>query len=529
MIKELFRIIVSTFEYKYQFILLLFCLSISAFLDVALVGMIIPLSVVVLDLETSSFPFLTNISIDATTLMIVFATLLFMKMFFQLGLHWYVYTHFFKYYRKTALGIVNSHFVRIERVADNEAGLATEITSELEELTKTVLIPGMFFFSELIFLTSLTITLCLVSFKVFFGFFCVIVILFAVLKFLGSKRLNDVGLSTRESRLTLIDLAKDFFIINSEIVSQGTQSFFTKRLQTVLEKFSATSRWYQFFLSAPRAFIELIGLLFLLVLFMVVQSMGSDDGIAIAAAFSVGLLRILPSVQRISVYLSQIRFGWRSVALVDRLENGTEESVLKGISNMDSDSLLLTIEPQKCNLYDISFKHEKFTIGVGVTVLAGRSGLGKSTLLDSVANELISTDNSVSYTRQETSLVHGSVLENILLGRKVDKSFLNIVCNKLFSESELNEWSSNGFLEKNAISVGGQGLSGGQKQRISIARALISGQDIILLDEALSNLNKNRVDEVIEFLNDWSVKENKIILIIAHNIESSNVNIVELF
>ena len=187
MIKELFRIIVSTFEYKYQFILLLFCLSISAFLDVALVGMIIPLSVVVLDLETSSFPFLTNISIDATTLMIVFATLLFMKMFFQLGLHWYVYTHFFKYYRKTALGIVNSHFVRIERVADNEAGLATEITSELEELTKTVLIPGMFFFSELIFLTSLTITLCLVSFKVFFGFFCVIVILFAVLKFLGSK------------------------------------------------------------------------------------------------------------------------------------------------------------------------------------------------------------------------------------------------------------------------------------------------------------------------------------------------------
>tara|TARA_B110000259_G_C14014577_1_gene400828 strand:- start:162 stop:1751 length:1590 start_codon:yes stop_codon:yes gene_type:complete len=529
MIKQLLRIIISTFEYKFQFILLLLCLSLSAFLDVALVGMIIPLSVVVLDLETSSFPFLTNISVDSSTLMAIFAGLLFIKLFFQLGLHWYVYTHFFRYYRKTALGIVNSHFIRIERVADNEAGLATEITSELEELTKTVLIPGMFFLSELIFLTALATALCLISFKVFFGFFSVIVFFFLVLKIVGSKKLNAIGLATRESRLTLIDLAKDFFIINSEIVSQGTQSFFTKRLQMVLDKFSATSVWYQFFLSAPRAFIELIGLLFLLVLFIVVDSMGSDDGIAIAAAFSVGLLRILPSVQRISVYLSQIKFGWRSIALIDRLENGFEKSDLKDISSFDTANVLLTIDPKKCNLYDISFNHDKFNIGVGVTVLAGRSGLGKSTLLDSVANELIHKNNSVSYTRQETSLVHGSVLENILLGRTVDTSFLSLVCSKLFSESELREWSSGGFLEKNAVAVGGQGLSGGQKQRISIARALISGQDIILLDEALSNLNKNRVAEVIEFLNDWSVKENKIILIIAHNIESSNVNIVELF
>jgi ABC-type multidrug transport system fused ATPase/permease subunit len=529
MTKQLLRLILHTFESKLHFFLLLCAIAFSALLDIGLVGMIIPLSIVVLDLESTSFQFLSLLDLNSETLMLIFAALLLLKLIFQLTLHWYVYNHFFKYYRKTAEGIANSHFINIERVADNEAGLATEMTSELEELTKTVLIPGMFLFSEFLFITSLALALCFISFQVFFAFFFVIVILFIVFKKIGSNRLNNIGLSTRQSRLTLIDLAKDFYIINSEIVSQGTKDFFIKRLHLVLEKFSKASIWYQFFLTAPRSFIELVGLSFLLVLFIVVQSAGNDDGVAIAAAFSVGLLRILPSVQRLGVYLSQIQFGWRSVGLVDRLNKHDEKKIFKNICSFDSQNIVLKINPKNCNLYDISFQHGEFLVKKGVTILAGRSGLGKSTLMDSIASDLIIKDHLISFTRQDTSLVHGSVLENITLGREVDINFLKEVVNKLFSKSEILEWSQNGFLEKEAISIGGQGLSGGQKQRVSIARALVSDRKIILLDEALSNLNKNRVEEVTDFLNEWALKNNKIILIIAHNIENSKVKIVDLF
>ncbi len=529
MIIKLFKLILSTFSKKYHFVLLMIAISISALLDVALVGMIIPLSIVVLDLENSSFQFLSSLELESSILMIIYACLLFAKLVFQLSLHWYVYSHFFEYYKKTALGIAHSHFVNIERVTDNEAGLATEMTSELEELTKTILIPGMFFFSELLFITTLAVTLCLVSFKVFFGFFSVVLLMFYIFKKVGSIRLNEIGLATRQSRLTLIDLAKDFFIINSEIVSQGTKNFFIDRLKIVLKKFSKTSIWYQFFLSAPRSFIELIGLLFLLVLFVIVESMGSDDGVTIAAAFSVGLLRILPSVQRLGVYLSQIRFGWRSVELVDRLNSQYAASESQNISSFNKEELSLLINPKRCALFDISFQHDIFEIKKGVTILAGRSGLGKSTLMDCVANELLQNQHSVSYTRQETSLVHGSVIENILLGREVDINFIKTISNEIFNESEIKEWSKDNFLDKNVIAVGGIGLSGGQKQRISIARAMVSGKDIILLDEALSNLNKNRVESMVEYLHEWAIKENKIIIVIAHNVEKLNVNYVELY
>ena len=50
------------------------------------------------------------------------------------------------------------------------------------------------------------------------------------------------------------------------------------------------------------------------------------------------------------------------------------------------------------------------------------------------------------------------------------------------------------------VQENGNNLSGGQKQKIGLARALIKKPQIILLDEALSNIDKESREEIFEYL-----------------------------
>ena len=58
-------------------------------------------------------------------------------------------------------------------------------------------------------------------------------------------------------------------------------------------------------------------------------------------------------------------------------------------------------------------------------------------------------------------------------------------------------------------------ISGGQKQKISIARALYKDKEIIILDETLSNLDKESKFEILNVLKQF--KTTKTIIMISHD------------
>ena len=159
-------------------------------------------------------------------------------------------------------------------------------------------------------------------------------------------------------------------------------------------------------------------------------------------------------------------------------------------------------EENKEVLHNISFKSPKGS----VTALVGSSGSGKSTIAGLAATFLtpsngkvtiddidLSTVNLSSYRAklgvvlQDDFLYEGTIRENILFPRPdATEEELQAAVKGAY----VNEFTDR-FGEGLETVIGERGvkLSGGQRQRISIARALLADPQIIILDEATSNLD----------------------------------------
>src|SRR5687767_4702188 len=144
--------------------------------------------------------------------------------------------------------------------------------------------------------------------------------------------------------------------------------------------------------------------------------------------------------------------------------------------------------------------------GGTVVALVGRSGAGKTTVTDIVArfhdpsrgrvllngedvrNFRLRTYRSLlAMVQQEVFLFDGSVRDNIAYGRH-DATDAEV-------EDAARRANAHEFIEKlpllynTFIGERGVKLSGGQQQRLAIARAILAAPEILILDEATSNLD----------------------------------------
>jgi ATP-binding cassette subfamily B protein len=165
----------------------------------------------------------------------------------------------------------------------------------------------------------------------------------------------------------------------------------------------------------------------------------------------------------------------------------------------------------------------------GLTVLAGESGSGKSTIMKLIlglyspqsgriifdgAGEctLPAVRSKTAYVPQESLLFRGTVLENILLG--------NSAASRTDAENAAKLAGADIFIKEmehgydTVLSDDGNNLSGGQKQRIAIARALIKNAPILLLDEITSALDAETEEQIINTVK--AISKTKSVLFITH-------------
>lgn len=71
-------------------------------------------------------------------------------------------------------------------------------------------------------------------------------------------------------------------------------------------------------------------------------------------------------------------------------------------------------------------------------------------------------------------------------------------------------------IEQLADSLPGQ-ISHGERQRVAVARALVNGADLIFADEPTGSLASQQGMEIIDFLKESAVKENRCIVMTSHD------------
>jgi ATP-binding cassette, subfamily C, bacterial len=185
-----------------------------------------------------------------------------------------------------------------------------------------------------------------------------------------------------------------------------------------------------------------------------------------------------------------------------------------------------TIAPHIGNgirLQDINFSHadkpvlQNLNIEIpayAITVIQGPSGAGKTTVLDLLVGLLrpqqgqvtIGADNlqevdmmawrkTIGYVPQELSLFHDSIRANITLydatiTEDAIKNSLGLAGIKDFIDQLPKGMDTD-------VGEGGAKLSGGQRQRISLARALVTNPQLLILDEVTSALDPATEDEIV--------------------------------
>lgn len=222
---------------------------------------------------------------------------------------------------------------------------------------------------------------------------------------------------------------------------------------------------------------------------------------------------------------------------------------------------ILDLEPEKTPLEDkklipgnmqgdINFKNITFRYGTRRTVLehitmhikqgervalVGESGSGKTTLVKLILNlyhpeegDILINNNNIkdinleslreriAYIPQETFLFSGSIMDNLLLGlddvttEEVIEASKKAQAHDFINELPLRYEAR---LEENGLN-----LSGGQRQRLAIARAILKRPDILILDEATSNLDSITERAIENTIDEYS--KGMTTIIIAHRLST---------
>ncbi|XP_076803635.1 ATP-binding cassette sub-family C member 5-like isoform X2 [Clavelina lepadiformis] len=168
-------------------------------------------------------------------------------------------------------------------------------------------------------------------------------------------------------------------------------------------------------------------------------------------------------------------------------------------------------------LFDVSITVPKKRL-IGI---CGSVGSGKSSFISSILGHLriqkgsVGINGTLAYVPQQAWIFHASVRDNILFGMPWDKEKYEQVVAACSLSSDFEILPDKDFTE---VGERGLNLSGGQKQRISLARAVYSEREIVLLDDPLSAVDAH-VGKHIFFECIKKILANRTVIFVTHQLQ----------
>ncbi|KAB2572662.1 ABC transporter C family member 3 [Lasiodiplodia theobromae] len=131
-----------------------------------------------------------------------------------------------------------------------------------------------------------------------------------------------------------------------------------------------------------------------------------------------------------------------------------------------------------------------FSVGRGeLLAVIGSVGSGKTSLLSALAGEMRKTRGSITmggsraFCPQDAWIQNTTLRDNILFGKDMRDDWYQSVVSACCLKADIDQLPAG---EDTEIGERGVNVSGGQRQRMSLARAIYSDSDIIIMDDPLS-------------------------------------------
>lgn len=362
-------------------------------------------------------------------------------------------------------------------------------------------------------------------------------------------RLNRIGARNQaiQSRIAKWRIQATYGLKDVKVLNR--EEFYVRNYYETGKVGAEVARNYAVLNNMPRLLIETVFIVSVLG-FLVVYINGGGDITAMVttiSAFAIAAVRVLPSVNRINTYITEIAYTQPSLDFVyDNLQEGMKTDAMLAERRAYSQVEKLKLDHQ-IELDHISFHYPDsdknifedahMIVPKGKSVgIIGTSGAGKSTIVDILLGLLhaqtgmITCDGvdifknyeswlaQIGYIPQSIYLIDESIRDNIAFGIDADKIDEKRIW-EVLEEAQLKEFVEE-LPEGLNTTIGDRGvrLSGGQRQRIGIARALYNDPEILVFDEATSALDNDTEAAVMEAVNSFHGR--KTMIIIAHRLNT---------
>ncbi|NTW83805.1 MAG: ABC transporter ATP-binding protein [Chlorobiaceae bacterium] len=427
-------------------------------------------------------------------------------------------------------------------IARNSSEVINGISTKINVVIFNIIFPVVTLISSIILLTGILLTLLSVNPVVAVSAFTGFGLIYAVIiKITHKRQVTNSRQIAQESTNVIRSLQEGLGGIRDILIdgNQGVYCNIHHNAELIMRHAQGSS---VFISDSPRFGMETLGLVLIasLAYLLMQQPDGLAKAIPVLGTLALGAQRVLPVMQQAYGAVSKIQSGQASLQdvlalLEQRIPEYAGQSVAEPIPFHE-----------RIALRNLSFRYTRqspwvlkdieLSIAKGSRIgFIGRTGSGKSTLIDIVMGLLqptdgrleidgrvVSTSNQrawqahIAHVPQSIFLADSTIEENIAFGvekERIDHDRVRFVARQAQIADVIEEWP-----KKYDTYVGERGvrLSGGQRQRIGIARALYKQTDVIIFDEATSALDTDTESAVMQAIEDMD--RNITILIIAHRL-----------
>jgi ABC-type bacteriocin/lantibiotic exporter with double-glycine peptidase domain len=377
---------------------------------------------------------------------------------------------------------------------------STQIRTTMDALVLTI--------TEFFIVISLILMALLYNFKltsIGLGFFIILYYFWSKLK---KDNLSDIGYERKFNERLRLNIFQTTFLSFKELMIDSKFNYFNEKWKLINDKIYLLLIKFQVKQDSIKPYLEFISISVICLLLVVMIHFFKSTNLLVDLGFFAAIsYKLLPSINKLAIAGQLIKFNSVSVdTLASDIINdiNTDESSDPIVFNKQI--VLENVSFNYPNSNNLILNHVNLVIEKGSFIgIVGPSGSGKSTLTDLILGTLspnigsVIIDNSnlnetnvhswwknIGYVSQRLNLIDDTIVNNIVLGDKIDEFKVASILSMVGLEQFVNSLENGMYT---SLSQNGGNISGGQKQRLLIARVLYKKPKVLILDEATSSLD----------------------------------------